>query len=98
MQSFLNYLKVLAAVMPAIVELVRAIERSVPLSGVGADKLQLLKEIVSDLYESLDDAAKKGLSLEALLKVAATLAGCIVQLFNRLGWPLDEPHDAPAAS
>lgn len=87
MQAFLNTVRILVAVLPAIVELILAIERAVPLAGVGPEKLQLLKEIVTDIYDNLNEQMKNGISLEGVIKAAVSLANRFVQLFNRIGWP-----------
>lgn len=87
MQAFINSLRVLIAVLPAIVQLVQAIEKSVPLSGVGSEKALLLKDVVTDIYDSLEAELKQGVSLEAIIKAAVSLASRFVALFNRVGWP-----------
>lgn len=87
MQAFMNAVRILIAVLPAIVQLVQAIEKAVPLRGVGPDKLQLLREVVSDIYDSLEAATKQGVSLEGILSAAVAIANRFVALFNRIGWP-----------
>lgn len=87
MQVFLNTLRVAILILPAVVELVRAMERAIPFRSVGPEKLQLLKDVLTGVYESLEEEARKGLSIESLLKLAAFLAGRFVQTFNKLGWP-----------
>lgn len=92
MQALLNGIRVLVAILPAVVELVQAIERAVPMGGVGPDKLQLLQGIVTDIYGALEEGMKKGVSLEAVIKAAVLLANRFVQLFNKIGWPAGVPH------
>jgi hypothetical protein len=87
MQSLLNTLRVLVAVLPAIVELVQSIERAVPIKGIGSDKLELMKEIVTDVYDSLEAGLKQGVSLAGVIQAAVSLANRFVALFNRVGWP-----------
>jgi len=87
MQALINAVRILIAVLPAIVQLVQAIEKAVPLRGVGPDKLQLLKDVVTDIYDSLEAGAKQGVSLEGILKAAVAIANRFVALFNRTGWP-----------
>ncbi len=88
MQTLLNTLRIVFSVFPAVVELVLAIEKAAPIKGVGPDKLQLVKEIVGDVYQALDEESKKGVSLEAVVKVASLLASRLVGFFNKAGWPL----------
>ncbi len=88
MQTFVNVLRIIFSVFPAVVELVLAIEKAVPIKGVGPDKLQLLKDIVGDAYQALDEEARKGLSLDAVVKAVAMLASRLVGFFNKAGWPL----------
>jgi len=88
MQTLVSILRIIFSVFPAVVELVLAIERAAPIKGIGADKLQLLKEIVGDAYQALDEEARKGLSLEALVKAVAVLASRLVGFFNKAGWPV----------
>jgi hypothetical protein len=87
MQALINAVRILIAVLPAIVQLVQAIEKAVPLRSVGPDKLQLLKEIVTDIYDSLEAGTKQGVSLEGILSAAVSIANRFVALFNRIGWP-----------
>lgn len=87
MQALINAVRILIAVLPAIVQLIQAIEKAVPLRGVGPDKLQLLKDVVTDIYDSLEAATKQGVSLEGILSAAVAIANRFVALFNRIGWP-----------
>ena len=87
MQALINAVRILIAVLPAIVQLIQAIEKAVPLRGVGPDKLQLLKDVVTDIYDSLEAGIKQGVSLEGILKAAVSIANRFVALFNRTGWP-----------
>jgi hypothetical protein len=83
----INAVRILIAVLPAIVQLIQAIEKAVPLRGVGPDKLQLLKDVVTDIYDSLEAGTKQGVSLEGILSAAVSIANRFVALFNRIGWP-----------
>jgi hypothetical protein len=87
MQALINAVRILIAVLPAIVQLIQAIEKAVPLRGVGPDKLQLLKDVVTDIYDSLEAGTKQGVSLEGILSAAVSIANRFVALFNRIGWP-----------
>lgn len=94
MQTLLNMLRVTLAVFPAVVDLVVAIERAVPLPAAGADKLQLLKDILMDAYPAADEEARKSLSLDSMLRIVAVLATRLVQVFNKVGWPVAGPAQA----
>ncbi len=88
MQTLLNMLRVTLAVFPAVVDLVVAIERAVPLPAAGSDKLQLLKDILLDAYSAVDEESRKSLSLDSMLRIVAILATRLVQVFNKVGWPV----------
>ena len=86
MKSFLNALRILVALLPAIVDLVKTIERTLPIPGIGGDKLELLKEIVTAAWEALAEDARGQLSLDSLLKAAVAIANRLVAIYNRAGW------------
>lgn len=88
MQALVNALRFIVTILPAIVELVKALEHTLPLRKIGPDKLQLLKDLVTDVYQSIADDAKKGLPLEGLLRAAAAVANRFVAFFNKVGWPV----------
>lgn len=96
MHAFLNALRIAVSILPAVVDLVRAIERAVPQSGIGAEKLQLLKDLIVDVYRALDEETKKGISLEGAIALAAALANRFVALFNAIGWPAAVPAQTPS--
>jgi len=87
MITLLNVLRIIIQIFPALVELVRAIEQAVLLHGVGAQKLELLKGVVEDIYNALAPEDRKAITLERLLLAAASIASRIVALFNATGWP-----------
>lgn len=86
MKQLLQILKLIVSLLPAIVELVKAIEAQVPIPGVGPAKLDLLKDIVTDAYEGLTPDEQQGLSLETVVGVIAKVASGVVKLFNKTGW------------
>lgn len=87
MQTLLNALRIALAIFPAVVDLVLVIEHAIPIPAVGADKLQLLKDVILDAYSAIDEESRKSLSLDGVLKVVAVLATRLVQVFNKVGWP-----------
>ncbi len=91
MQALLNAIRTLVAILPAVVDLVKAIERAIPLPRVGAEKLQFLMDIVRAAYEALEEETRKGISLESVMKAAVFLANRVVEIFNKLGWPSSAP-------
>jgi hypothetical protein len=87
MRSLLNGLKTAAQILPAVVQLVRAIEEAVPQRGAGAEKLEIARELVADLYQMLTEDVKQSITLETLLKITVAVVARVVQAFNKLGWP-----------
>lgn len=90
MIAFMKTLRLIVSMLPAIVELVQAVERAAPFRGIGAAKLELLKSIVADVHAALEPALRDELPLEGLLKAAISIANRVVSLFNKVGWPAAE--------
>lgn len=95
MNAFVNTLRLLALVLPAVIELVKALEGALPMRKIGSDKLRLLTELVTEVYNSAGEELRKGVSLSALIKIATAVANRCVELFNRLGWPSPNPAAQP---
>ena len=87
MTAFLNILRIIVSLLPAIIQLIRTIEEAIPLNGIGADKLVVVKGIVEDAYGVLDAEQQKTLNLPALISAVVSIANRIVGLFNKTGWP-----------
>lgn len=80
-----NFIKILQAVLltlPAVIEAIRAIEAAVPVGGKGADKLQLLREMVASVYDTAGDVGVAFADLWPTLE--RTVTG-VVALFNKSG-------------
>jgi len=88
--AFMKTLRLIVSMLPAIVELVQAVERAAPFRGIGAAKLELLKSIVADVHAALEPVLRDELPLEGLLKAAISIANRVVALFNKVGWPAAE--------
>ncbi len=90
MIAFMKTLRVIVSLLPAIVDLVQAVERAAPFRGIGAAKLELLKSIVADVHAALEPALRDEMPLEGLLKAAISITSRFVALFNKVGWPAAE--------
>ena len=92
MTTFINVLRIIVQVFPALVALVRAIEEAAPARDLGAEKLEIVKGIISDAYDALSPKDRspdsgEGLPLEGVLAAAISIVNRIVRLLNKAGWP-----------
>jgi len=87
MTAFLNVLRIIVSLLPAIVQVVRTLEDAIPMNGIGSEKLAVVKGIVEDAYGVLDAEQQKTLSLSALISAVVSIVSRIVSLFNKVGWP-----------
>ena len=84
MLVFLQYLKLVVTLFPAIIELIKAIEDAIPQAGLGSAKLELLQQIVKEAYDAVADQVE-GIKLDSLLKAVISIANKVVALFNKIG-------------
>ena len=70
MQIFLAIVNLI----PSIIKIVTSIEESFPQSGIGSEKLQLLKDILSQAYSSITEMWG---SIEAIVSVIVSFANKI---------------------
>ena len=76
-------LKVLQ-IIPSLIGVIKAIEELMPVDGQGAAKLQMVRDIMTKAYDSIDDIWP---TLEAVIEK-------IVYTFNKLGiFKKQEPAD-----
>ena len=85
MTALLTTISAIIQIFPLVVELVRTIEQAMPLKGAGAQKLDLLKGILEDAYQTMTSEDKKTLSLERLVLAAVSIANRLVGYFNTTG-------------
>lgn len=90
MSAFVNVLRIIVQVFPALVALVRAIEEAAPGrpgDDLGAEKLEIVKGILGDAYDALAPKDREGLPIEGVLAAAISIVNRVVRLFNKAGWP-----------
>ena len=85
MTTLLNTIGAIIQLFPLVVDLVRTIEQAMPLKGVGAQKLDLLKGVLEDAHQTMTSEDKKTLSPERLQLAAASIANRLVGYFNTTG-------------
>ena len=85
MTALLNTIRAIIQIFPLVVELVRTIEQIVPLKGVGAQKIELLRGILEDAYQAMTSEDRKAFSLERLLLAAVSIANRLVAFLNATG-------------
>ena len=82
MTRFVTLLKAILLLLPTLIEAIRAIEAAVPVSGKGADKLQLLRELIAGVYDTAGDV---GVAFADLWPTIERTVASVVALFNRSG-------------
>ena len=56
MEKFMNTVKLLLQLLPAIIAAIKALEEALPIQGKGPEKLVVLREIIGGAYENLEGA------------------------------------------
>ena len=82
MTRFVTLLKAILLLLPTLIEAIRAIEAAVPVGGKGADKLQLLRELIAGVYDTAGDV---GVAFADLWPTIERTVASVVALFNRSG-------------
>ena len=54
--QFLQILKLILSLLPAIIDAVKSIEQTLPAGGQGAQKLDLVRQILASAYSTSTDA------------------------------------------
>ena len=73
------------ALLPALIELVRAIEKAIPVVKAGVFKLGLLKQLILEAWRAKQDN-DGNLSVEEFLNGVANVVAVLVAGFNEHGW------------
>lgn len=79
---FLEIVRLIASLLPAIIEVVKSVEEAIPESGRGQDKLSLVRELLETVYEATDDVDE---SFAELWPIVQKVVNSVVSLFNRTG-------------
>lgn len=72
------------ALIPELIRLVKSIEKEIPVSGAGKQKLDLVLSSVQTIYESSADLSKS-IPWEDLERIVTAIVGKVVALLNQLG-------------
>jgi len=82
MSKLIAIIKIIAQLLPTIIEAIKAIEAAVPASGQGAQKLALVRELIEAAFEAVQDA---GVTFSEVWPAIARLIAKLVGLFNSTG-------------
>lgn len=82
MSKFIEILRLVMALLPAIIEAVKSIESALPQSGLGAEKLKLVREVIEGAFASLGDLKVR---FEEVWPSIEKAVAAVVGLFNRTG-------------
>jgi hypothetical protein len=94
MNTFLTWLKVLPAVLQAVIATVAALESGFKdvatatganAAGAGAAKLDLVKAALESLYAT-EQSLVSLIPLDKLTSYVASIVSTVVGTFNKLGW------------
>ncbi len=82
MANILGIIKLIAGILPAIIELIKALETALPQSGIGTDKLAVIKTVVEGAYKASNDSLP---ALESVWSVVQGIVNSTVSIFNKVG-------------
>lgn len=82
MSQAIAIIKLVAALIPAIIALMKAIEEALPQAGIGAEKLSIIRAAFEGLYNAAADSLP---DIEKTWAVVQTVINALVALFNKTG-------------
>lgn len=82
MQNFANVLKAIIAILPLLIEAIKAIEAALPIGGQGDSKLGVIRAMVESAYGAATDV---DVGFDKLWPTLERVIGALVALFNRAG-------------
>ena len=82
MSKLIAIIKIIAQLLPTIIEAIKAIEAAVPASGQGAQKLALVRELIEAAFEAVQDA---GVTFGEVWPAIQRMITKLVVLFNSTG-------------
>lgn len=82
MSKLIAIIRIVAQLLPAIIEAIKAIEAAIPQTGQGAQKLALVRELIEAAFEAVQDA---GVTFADVWPAIQRLVAKIVGLFNATG-------------
>jgi hypothetical protein len=80
--QYIVIIRAVLALLPVIIEAVKAIESAFPVGGQGAVKLQAIRNIIEAAYNTVADAT---LSFDKLWPAIQSAIGAVVSLGNSTG-------------
>ena len=80
--NFLQIVKLILSMLPAIIEAVKAIEAAMPAGGQGAAKLDAIRGILSSAYAIASDAQAQ---FDSVWPAISGTVSAVVGMFNRAG-------------
>lgn len=82
MMNFIELLKVLVQLYPLIVQIIQVVEAQFPEGGKGAEKLELVKQLLAAAYESSNDIKE---TFDSTWPAIRRVIESLVDTYNRLG-------------
>lgn len=80
--QYITIIKALVALLPLIIDVVRAIEAAIPAQGQGAVKLEMAKEVLAAGYKIASDVTAQ---FEALWPALSAIISATVASLNKSG-------------
>ena len=80
--QFFEILKLVISLLPTLIQAIQAVEKAIPDSGKGGEKLELIKGVVQTAY---DTSSKLSVSFEQLWPTVSGTIKAIVNAFNNTG-------------
>lgn len=83
MKTFIEILKLVLAVVPVIISLIKTLESEWPQAGLGKEKLAVVRQIFESAYKAVEESMP---SIEKVWVVVQGVIDSMVSLFNKAGW------------
>lgn len=80
--KFLQVVKTIASLLPALIEAIKAVEEAIPGEGKGEQKLIAVRQILESVDEFADDL---GMTFQELWPTIEKVIKTLVDLFNKTG-------------
>lgn len=82
MNAFIEIVRLIAQLLPMVIEIIKAVESQVPESGKGQEKLALVRELLQVAYDAGDDVDQ---AFDEVWPTLKRVIDSVVSAFNRLG-------------
>lgn len=82
MNNVLQTIKLIVALLPTLMEVIKALENAFPQGGNGAAKLAALREILAGAFDVVKDL---GVTFDQLWPALERVISSLVALFNKTG-------------